>query len=80
MVKTINKAPVQAPVQAPAPVQAQAQAQAQARARARAVAQHAKAKQAQAEYQRLQHHFAQLQQHGRVIGPPQCLSSAVAPP
>ena len=35
-------------------------------AQARAVAQHAKAKQAQDEYRRLQYHFAQLQQRGRV--------------
>ena len=42
------------------------QPQPQTDAQARAVAQHAKAKQAQLEYRRLQYHFAQLQQHGRV--------------
>ena len=42
------------------------QPQPQTDAKARAVAQHAKAKQAQEEYRRLQYHFAQLQQHGRV--------------
>ena len=60
----------QAQPQPQAQSQADAQAQAQADAQARAAAQHAKAKQAQEEYQRLQHHFAQLQQHGRVKGPP----------
>ena len=60
---------------------ADAHADAHAVAQARVVAQHAKTKQAQAEYRRLQLHFAQLQQHGRVKGPPrQCPSSAVAPP
>ena len=39
-------------------------------AHARVAAQHAKAKQAQAEYERLQRHFAQLQQQGRVKVPP----------
>ena len=44
-------------------------------------AQHAKAKQAQAEYERLQHHFAQIQQRNRLKGPTwQCLSLAVAAP
>ena len=42
-------------------------------AHARVAAQHAKAKQAQAEYERLQRHFAQLQQQGRVKVPPSVL-------
>jgi hypothetical protein len=45
--------------------QAQAQAEAQAEAQARVAAQHAKVKQALAEYRHLQ-----LQQHGRVKAPP----------
>ena len=48
---------------------AQPQSQPQADARARVAAQHAKAKQAQAEFRRLQHRSAQLQQHDRVKGP-----------
>ena len=66
----VSKETKQAQAQAQAQSQADVQAQAQADAQARAAAQHAKAKQAQEEYQRLQHHFAQLQQHGRVKGPP----------
>ena len=42
----------------------------QAEAQARVAAQHAKAKQAQDEYERLQRHFAQIQQQGRVKVPP----------
>ena len=61
--------------------QPQPQPQPLSDAHARVAAQHAKAKEAQAEYERLQHHFAQLQQHDRVKGPPwQCQSSAIAPP
>ena len=41
------------------------QSQSLAEARARVDAQHAKAKHAQDEYRRLQHDFAQLQQHCR---------------
>jgi hypothetical protein len=49
--------------------QPQSQPQPEADARARADAQHAKAKHAQTEFRRLQHHFAKLQQHGRVKSP-----------
>jgi hypothetical protein len=49
--------------------QPQSQPQPEADARARADAQHAKAKHAQTEFRRLQHHFAQLQQHDRVKDP-----------
>ena len=50
--------------------QPQPQPQPLSDAHARVAAQHAKAKHAQAEYERLQRHFAQLQQQGRVKGPP----------
>ena len=49
--------------------QPQSQADAHANARVREAAQHAKATHAQAEYQRLQLHFAQLQQHDIVKCP-----------
>ena len=50
--------------------QPQPQPQPLSDAHARVAAQHAKAKQAQAEYERLQRHFAQIQQQGRVKVPP----------
>ena len=53
--------------------QSQPQPQPLSDAHARVAAQHAKAKQAQAEYERLQRHFAQLQQQGRVKVPPSVL-------
>ena len=50
--------------------QPQPQPQPLSDAHARVAAQHAKAKQAQAEYERLQRHFAQIQQQGSVNVPP----------
>jgi hypothetical protein len=65
------EAPTARPLPQPQPQprlqsQPQSHSQPEADARARADAQHAKAKHAQTEFRRLQHHFSQLQQHGRV--------------
>ena len=68
------EAPAALPLPQPQPQprlqsQPQSQPQPEADARARADAQHAKAKHAQTEFRRLQHHFTQLQQHDRVKSP-----------